>query len=217
MCVTAAILGGSVIQGMGANKAARAQKSAANDQVALARETRDLTRTDLAPYYGAGQQGLNALRYELGLGDQPEGYAGFQASPGYQFARDEGLSAVEGGAAARGGLYSGATMQALQERGTGLANQEYGNYVNRLTSLAGSGQNAAAGMGAANQAYSNQAGNALGAYGNAAAAGAIGVGNAVNQGIGNYLGYQQFNQLMNNFQPTNYAPQTSPTPVPRPY
>jgi len=215
MGVAGAILGSAVIGGVSASKAASAQKSAANNQVALARETRDLTRADLAPYYGAGQEGLNALRYELGMGDRPVDYGGFQATPGYQFARDEGLSAVEGGAAARGGLYSGATMQALQERGTGLANQEYGNYVNRLSGLAGSGQNAAAGMGAANQAYSNQAGNALGAYGNAAAAGAIGVGNAVNQGIGNYLGYQQFNQLMQ--QPQNYAPMTSPTPMQRPY
>lgn len=215
MCITAAILGGAAISGIGASKAASAQKSAANQQTALARETRDLTRSDLSPFYGAGQEGLNALRFELGMGDRPEGYGGFQETPGYQFARSEGLNAVEGSAAGRGGLYSGATMQALQERGTGLANQEYGNYVNRLTGLAGSGQNAAAGMGAANQAYSNQAGNALGNYGNAAAAGAIGVGNAINQGIGNYLGYQQFNQLMQ--QPQNYAPTTSPTPVPRPY
>jgi len=215
MGVAGAILGSAVIGGVSASKAASAQKSAADAQVDLARETRDLTRQDLSPYYDAGQQGLNALQYELGLGAQPQGYNGFQATPGYQFALDEGLNAVEGSAAAAGGLYSGATMQALQERGTGLANQEYGNYVNRLTSLAGSGQNAAAGMGAANQAYSNQAGNALGAYGNAAAAGAIGVGNAVNQGIGNYLGYQQFNQLMQ--QPQNYAPMTSPTPMQRPY
>lgn len=39
---------------------------------------------------------------------------------------------MEGSAAARGGLFSGATGRALQDYGQGLASQEYGNAYNRF-------------------------------------------------------------------------------------
>lgn len=199
MGIAGALIGSAVIGGVSANKAAKAQQGAANTQVGLARETRDLTRADLQPYAQGGLGAQNALLYELGLAERPDGYQGFQGTPGYDFAMNEGLRGVESSAAARGGLYSGSAMQALQARGQGIANQEYGNYFNRLFGAAASGQNAAAGQGAANLAFSNQAGNAYGAMGNAQAAGAIGVSNAINQGVGNYMGYQQMNKLLSTF------------------
>lgn len=119
-------------------------------------------------------------------------YQGFQASPGYQFALDQGNASVNALAGARGGLNSGATMQALQENGIGMANQEYGNWWNRLSGLAGSGQNAAAQQGTAMTNAAGAISNAYGNIGNAKAAGAIGVSNAINGGVQNYLGYQQY-------------------------
>ena len=88
----------------------------------------------------------------------------FTADPGYQFRLKEGLDAVEGSAAARGGLYSGATMQALQTRGANEADQTYGDWYNRYTTeknnylgmlsgLAGNGQNAAANQNSNGQTY----------------------------------------------------------------
>lgn len=139
-----------------------------------------------------------AEAYAAANGTQGTPFGGFQASPGYQYALDQGNASINALAGAKGGLNSGATLKALQENGIGMQNQEYGNWWNRLSGLAGSGQNAAANQGTAmgnaaagvSQAYSN--------IGNAQAAGAIGVSNAINGGVQNYLGYQQYQQGLGN-------------------
>ena len=122
--------------------------------------------------------------------DPSEGFAyqGFRATPGYDFRVSEGQKAVERSAAARGMTASGATMKELDRFGQGIASQEYGNYLNRLAAMSGSGQVA---TGQAFQGYQNQ-GNALSNLalqgGNARASSYIGRGNAYNAGIGNVLG-----------------------------
>lgn len=132
----------------------------------------------------------------------------FEADPGYQFRMDEGMRGVEGGAAARGGLLSGAALKAIQKYGQGLASQEYGNAYNRFTSDQTNQYNRLAGLVNTGQGATNQLTNAAGAFGqsqanniigagNAQAAGTIGAANSIvggiNQGINNY----QQNQLMN--------------------
>lgn len=54
-----------------------------------------------------------------------------QNSPGYQFALQQGLQGIQRSAAARGTLLTGGTLKALQQYGTGLADQTYGNVFNR--------------------------------------------------------------------------------------
>jgi len=88
----------------------------------------------------------------------------YTQSPGYQFRLDEGMKAIERGAAARGRVDSGETMKALQQYGQGLAAQDYeafeqkqkADYYNYLAALSGqSGQSAAgqaAGLGASSAA-----------------------------------------------------------------
>lgn len=67
-----AIGGGSALLGASsARRAAKAQQASAQDEIELARETRDLTREDLAPFVGAGGNALAAYNYELGLGERP--------------------------------------------------------------------------------------------------------------------------------------------------
>jgi len=56
--------------------------------------------------------------------------------PGYKFAFSEGQRAAQTGAAARGTLLTGGTLKALARYGTGLADQTYGDTVNRYLSLA---------------------------------------------------------------------------------
>lgn len=46
-------------------------------------------------------------------------------TPGYQFAKEAGMNAIQGSAAANGNLLSGGTMKGLQGYETGLANQYY--------------------------------------------------------------------------------------------
>lgn len=139
-----------------------------------------------------------------------QAYGGFQKTPGYDFRLNQGLDAVQAGAAARGGLYSGAAMKALQQYGQDYATSEYTPYLNRLagmtdtaTAAAGNMANAGANMGAG-------VGSALAAKGNAQAAGSIGMGNAINGGIQNMLGYMNYQQSLNT------APASSPYPMPNP-
>lgn len=121
-------------------------------------------------------------------------YQGFTATPGYQFRVDEGNNAINAMAGARGGLVSGATMQALQERGQNLATEEYGNYMNRLAGITDMGMGAAGHQANIGANYASGASNALASQGEARSAGIMGANNAIMGGINNGLsiwGYQQ--------------------------
>lgn len=131
----------------------------------------------------------------------------FQADPGYQFRMDEGMRALEGSAAARGGLLSGAAMKAIQKYGQGVASQEYGNAYSRYTADQTNQYNRLAGlvntgMGATNQTsnaaanFANNASSNIIGAGNAAAAGQVGAANALVGGINSGINAYQNNQLM---------------------
>lgn len=194
---------GAVGQGLAANTAARAGERAGRRQADVHERAFRQTREDLTPYREGGLVGQNALMYYLGLGARPDdpNFVGFQETPGYQFAVNEAQRGIEASAAARGGLYSGATMQALQDRRQGMADLEFGNYLNRLGGVAASGQNAAAMQAAANQNQGNALAQAYGNIGNAQAAGAIGMGNALTGGINQFAGLWGYQQGMGAFAP----------------
>jgi hypothetical protein len=123
-------------------------------------------------------------------------YGGFQQTPGYQFQLEQGQGSVNALAGARGGLNSGATLQALSQFNQGLANQEYGNYLSRLMGMAGSGQNAAGGMASAAQNTASGVSNALSGIGNAQSAGTIGAANGIANGINNGIGMWNYQRAM---------------------
>lgn len=115
-------------------------------------------------------------------------YRGFRATPGYKFRLRQGLDAVEASVGQRHSLVSGATQQALKRYGQDYAAQEHDKYMSRLGGLMQQGQASAAMTATAGNNYAQGAGNALANAGNAAASGAIGVGNAIQGGINNGLG-----------------------------
>lgn len=80
---------------------------------------------------------------------QQNAQGGFENTPGYQFARNQGISALDASAAARGNLLSGNQTKAIQDYGTGLANQTYQQYVGNLQNQANLGGQAAGGYGSA--------------------------------------------------------------------
>ena len=85
----------------------------------------------------------------LGLGGAAGNEAAtnaFQAGPGYQFALDQGLQALNRNAASRGMLASGNNTQDILKYAQGLANQEYGNWQDRLGQFSNLGFNAASGQ-----------------------------------------------------------------------
>jgi hypothetical protein len=114
-------------------------------------------------------------------------------------------------------VFSGATLKAQQQFGTGLAQQEYGNYLNRLTGQAAQGQAAAGNIATAGSNFATGTGNALANMGNAQAAGHIGQANAINGAINNGLsawGYMNGNKMAH---PSSLAPTNSLRPVARPF
>lgn len=169
----------------------------------------DQMRGDLMPYMEAGTNALAPQQALLGLQGQEAAdtaMQNFQQSPGYQYQLDQGLRAVDAGAAAKGMLRSGATLKAEQTLGNNLAAQDFGAYYNRLAGLAGLGQSSAAGVGAAgNKTAAEQAQTSASAssaqsslYGQAAQ----GIGNAINNYGNNQLYEQRTNALMGG-QPEN--------------
>lgn len=101
------------------------------------------------PYTKAGGQGLDMSLNALGLNGDAGNKAAvgaFHAGPGYQFAMDQGLQALERAAAARGMLGSGNTTADILKFAQGLANQEYNNWQNRVGGLAQLGYGAAQGQ-----------------------------------------------------------------------
>ena len=187
--ITLALAGSALLSGLfsssAANNAADAQQDSAAQQLALQESIYNQQTELFAPYYQSGLTANNALNYEMGLGAKPQGYGGFQASPGYQFSLDQGVAAIDGSAASQGNLFSGATLKAQQEYGTGLANQAYGNYINRLMGQASTGQAAAGQTASAGANYAQGGTNALAQSGNAQSAGYIGSANALTGTVDN--------------------------------
>lgn len=115
---------------------------------------------------GAGLAGPNAIQASL------------ESLPGYQFARTQGLKATQNAAAARGLGVSGAALKGAAKFATGLADQTYGDQVNRLQNVATMGQNAAAQTGSMATTNAGNIANNITGIGNAQAASSIAMGNA---------------------------------------
>lgn len=114
--------------------------------------------TALADQYGKGA-GLYAdsLGINGGEGNQ-RAVSAFQAGPGYEFARNQGIDAITRAANASGGL-GGNSLRDTITYGQGLANQEYGNWQNKLAGYnplqLSATQGAAAGNAGINQNLAN--------------------------------------------------------------
>ena len=209
--VAGAVVGSAVIGGMSAKSAAGTQADAANASTA-AQERMFERQVELQePWRLKGEEALNRLAAGLKVGgefDQQFGIKDFTADPGYAFRLSEGMKALDRTAAARGGLLSGSTLKGAQRYGQDLASQEYQNAFNRyqinranrlqpLQSLAGVGQSAANTLtSAAGTLGQNIGSNIIGA-GNAAAAGTVGVANAISSGVGQGINYYQGQQYLN--------------------
>lgn len=187
---------GAAIGGVASLLGGRSQANAAKAQGQIQKQVFKRQRKDLAPWRESGQTANNALAFEMGLGDQPEGYGGFQMSPYQQFTMDQGRQQLEASAAARGRLGSGSTMLGVQDRGQMMSNAFRGEYLDRLGGMSTTGQNAAAQTGAFGGQYAQGMAGVNSGIGNAQAGGMMGFANAINSGINNQFGMNAFNQYM---------------------
>ena len=143
-----------------------------------------------SPAYNSAMGGYGSL-------STPFSATNFQTDPGYQFRLSEGAKALERSAASKGMTMSGAQQQALSRYNQGFASNEYGNVYNRynndqtnlfnrLSGIAGSGQQSNQYMGTLGANMANLNGqNSMGAAtvsGNAGMYGAGQWGNALNTG-----------------------------------
>ena len=124
----------SLIGANAAGKAAKQQTNAINQALTVSRAGTDAARADLEPYRAGGAADYAALRNAVGHN--------FETSPGYEFARGEGIRAIDQAASARGMLGSGGRLRELMRYGTGVAQQDYNNWRSALQGLAGVGQTA---------------------------------------------------------------------------
>jgi hypothetical protein len=179
-------------QANAAQQAAVQQQGATDQQLNLLQQIYNQNRADQAPYRAAGQQAVGQYAAQAAMP--------FQQTPGYQFTQDEAMRGVMANASARGLVNSGATLKALQDRAASLADQTYGNYMNRLAALSGIGQTATGATGAMGQGYAQGAAGVIGQGTSAAnnyltqGAGAIASGqnqaaNALMGGANNLLSY----------------------------
>lgn len=159
----ASLLGARMTSGA-AKEAAQTSASAADRAADVQRQMFERQVELQEPFRQAGLTAQNRLLDLLGLSGRT-GAAGygqfgqapsmenFLASPAYRFRLGEGVKALERGAAARGGLMSGAAGKALTRYGQELATTGYGDYLgqlerernyllNPLQSILGAGQTA---------------------------------------------------------------------------
>lgn len=214
--VTAAAIGAgggllsSIIGSNAATKASQAQVAEQEKALQFQQGVYQDNKTNQAPFVGAGQASIQQLmdaikNGQFGPGSLPAFTAPTldeaRATPGYQFAQQQGEQGIERGAAAAGGAFTGGTLKSLAGFDTGLADSTYNNRFaqayqtyqtvtqaqqqeyNQLAGVASLGENAAANAGNAGIASAGQIGNTLENIGNSTAAGIIGSTNAINNGI----------------------------------
>lgn len=167
-------------------------------------------KANQAPFVSAGQTSVGALMRgfsdgTFGPGSIPNFKAPTaeeaRATPGYQFALDQGTQSIERGAAAAGGSFSGGTLKSLAQFGTGLADSTYSDTFaramaaynstlatqqqgyNQLAGVAQIGEGAAAGVNANGTSAAQTVGSTLGNIGNAQASGIVGSENSIIGGI----------------------------------
>lgn len=175
----------SLIGGHFSGKASDAQTQANQQAMLMQWMMYQQSRKDYAPWREAGTEAINQLSNMV-----QQGPGKYTESPGYEFRLKEGQRAIEGSAAARGSVLSGAAQKAALRYGQDYATNDYDNFLARyyqsLTpyqSLAGLGMTATQGTVNANTNAANQMGQYLQNMGNAQATGYINQANAVTGGI----------------------------------
>lgn len=145
-------------------------------------------------------------------------YEGYQQSPMAKYLMEEGVDSITGSAAAGGGLFSGASMEALEKNRRTVIGADTADYFSRLTGLANMGMGAAGNQASAGQNYANNAGNLAMQAGAAKGQGYMGAASAIGNTIGDMAGIYGYFGGQNNPMAAYAAPtMIAPRPQPNPY
>lgn len=175
-------------QAKAGEKGANAQMAASAASTAEERRQYDQTRQDQLPFLEAGYDALRRQTAALN-GD----YSGFESSPDYLYARDQGIQSLDRSAAARGGYTGGGADADRMTFASGLASQNFNNYWDRLRGRAGQGQGSAQNLAGYGAQMAGNIGNNLMNSANARASSyantANAWGNFANQAVGAFGQY----------------------------
>jgi len=187
-----AVLGAAAVGTAGSliasGNATSAAQNAASQNNALQSQIYNQNKALAQPYISSGDTAETALN---GLGgDQAATQKAFNSylnSTGYQFNLGQGLDAVTQSKAASGLLGSGSTLKALDQYGTGLADQYGQQYVGNLQNEVATGQNAVNGLTGAGQNYANAVSSNNNNAASTSASAGLSAASGVNSAIGNAL------------------------------
>ena len=182
---------GSKLSSDASKSAAQTQASAETEAARIIEKQFKVAEERLAPFVEGSQEAFQkqqAASGALGPEAQQVAFDEFVESPGVAFAREQGLKAINQNASASGTLRSGNTQKALIEYAQGLAEQDYGNYFNRLGTITGTGLAAAQAIaGVGSQAAQGQA-TQVASAGRTTAAGQVAGAQSYATGIQNAYG-----------------------------
>ncbi len=153
--------------------AANAANQASAREIAELRRQFDLTQENIQPFLEAGQGQLGALIEGTTAEGLDARLGRIFGSENFQNLRDERTTALEGQLAAGGLTRSGTALQEAANIPTSLGFALEDLLTGRSTGLAGSGQNAAVGLGSLGAQSSGAIGAALGRQGQATASGIL--------------------------------------------
>ncbi|MFV7455406.1 hypothetical protein ACNPMX_11535 [Stenotrophomonas maltophilia] len=125
----------------------------------------------------------------LNQGTGTPDFSMFYQTPDYLVARDEGINALDRGAAARGGLYSGGADADRMTFASNLGSKAFAGFQNNLFRLAGLGGQANSDLNSLGQNTGNQVGNSLTNAGNARASAYLRQGQAWNNALSDLGGF----------------------------
>lgn len=187
---------GGVIGKNAATSAGRQEKAYTNAANQKLTDYYDTATSKLDPYANLGKQGTDELSARLPELTKPitMDQATLEATPGYQFTKDQGLRATQNAAAARGLGVSGAALKGAANYASGLADSTYqnqfnnavtnqNNIYNRLAGVTGLGESAAKTQGDYAQTTGNELSNNLTGLGNAIAGSKLAAGKALGAGV----------------------------------
>jgi hypothetical protein len=133
---------GASQQNKATDKGAKAQEHASQAAIDEQRRQFDLTRGDMAPWLQAGTNALG-LQNNFLNGD----FSGFQNSPDYKYALQEGIGSLDHSAAAHGGLFGGGHTRDLTRFATGLATQNANGYWDKIAGMSNTGNSTGTNLG----------------------------------------------------------------------
>jgi len=203
--------GAGIYGATAAQSAADEQVQAQRQALAFQQQVYNDQQQRIAPFVGAGQTSIAQLMAALSNGTFGPGSiptftaptaAEAEATPGYEFTREQGNKGILEASAAAGGSISGGTLKAIDQFNTGLAESTYNDTFTRslqtyqqqlatqaqlyqqLLTPAALGESAISSLNNTGSQTALNVGNLMAGIGNAQAAGTVGSANALSGGIG---------------------------------